>query len=375
MALKPRHWLLAMILICGTIAVVFLPPTGGWQQLERGRRHLAFLGGEVVRGHEELRALEQRDSLMATLSSTRPSNSGSYFLVDDGLPDAEQKLLVGGVSELLPESKGARSTSRYVLAVIVDSVETVGPREGRERWRSDIVYFLPEGTDSRSCLSVLRIGTLDMANFERGLANYPFARPALLGPCAYYAAFGKPGREVGAWLSRDRYAIAQLPEWTLGRRVRHVGASQPSYYYWRVRDYYRRMACAAGHRSCDDLIGSWKALRTTSPIYSGLNSYRGNGVNHSLGGQAGYFLSDLLLDIGREKFGRFWSSDLPVEQAFSEAVGKSLDDWTRAWVVRTYPKSRRYGPSLPLGTYVTSLLLASVCVVGICLFAGRRSVS
>ena len=374
MALKPTHWLIATILVCCTIAVVFLPPAVGRNRFSTRQRQLNFLRSEVLSAHRDLRVLEQRDSLMAILSSTRPTDSGGYFLVDPGLPDAERKLLVGGVAELLPKPAGARSTSRYVLAVIVDSVETLGSLGERKRRWSDLVYFLPEGTDSRSCLSILRLGRDDMRRFERGVATNPFARPALLGLCAYYAAFGKPGRDVGAWLLGDGYTMAQLPEWTLGGRVRHVGTSRV-YDYWFQPYYYTMLACAAGHRSCVDLVGSGKSLKTTSPIYSGLSFYRKNTVFHPLGPQAGYILSDLMLDIGSEKFGRFWSSDLPVERAFAEAAGRSLDDWIREWVVRTYSLPRRYGPSLPLGTYAMSLLIATVFVGGSCVLAGRRSAS
>ena len=39
----------------------------------------------------------------------------------------------------------------------------------------------------------------------------------------------------------------------------------------------------------------------------------------------------MVADIGPEAFQRFWSSSRPIEDAFREATGAELMEWTRAW--------------------------------------------
>jgi hypothetical protein len=99
-------------------------------------------------------------------------------------------------------------------------------------------------------------------------------------------------------------------------------------------------------------------------------SYR---YGHGLGPAAQEYLGDMVGRFGRERFERFWTSDAPLEEAFEEAMGMPLDQWTMQWA-RTYIGVPRTAGQLPWGSAVLSLVLAAALVGGAGLYAQRRQV-
>jgi hypothetical protein len=95
--------------------------------------------------------------------------------------------------------------------------------------------------------------------------------------------------------------------------------------------------------------------------------------NRSFTGVA-WFLSDLVRAQGRERFARFWRSELPVDSAFAAAFGEAIGDWTAQW-------QRTMLPRLPLGPTVGSasaglaLLLAGLAIALALVWVRRRQVA
>jgi hypothetical protein len=85
------------------------------------------------------------------------------------------------------------------------------------------------------------------------------------------------------------------------------------------------------------------------------------------------FLSDLLAEIGPERFAAFWRASGPFEEAFAGAVGTDLAEWTRRWAqahVGAGPPPSVVGAAA-LGTSVGAVIVFLAVAV---LVASRRRV-
>ena len=96
--------------------------------------------------------------------------------------------------------------------------------------------------------------------------------------------------------------------------------------------------------------------------------------DYPLGPRQPSFLSDLLIDMGPERFGRFWTSSGELEVAFEDAFGVAIENWTMQWARSQIGVPRR-GPSAPRGSVVLSLIVGVVFVGGGAAYASRREVS
>jgi hypothetical protein len=78
-------------------------------------------------------------------------------------------------------------------------------------------------------------------------------------------------------------------------------------------------------------------------------------------GASGY-LADMVAHFGRERFERFWTSDAPLEQAFEQAMGEPIEQYTMKWA-----QARVGVPDIGTRTRAAPALLAvvaSLVVVG-----------
>jgi hypothetical protein len=87
-------------------------------------------------------------------------------------------------------------------------------------------------------------------------------------------------------------------------------------------------------------------------------------------------LSDILADMGRERFQRFWSSDLGVEEAFVSEMSLYLEDWTVLWARRQLSSlpQRYYTRPGGLVSAAAALAIVAVCLGGAMAWATRRQV-
>ena len=94
---------------------------------------------------------------------------------------------------------------------------------------------------------------------------------------------------------------------------------------------------------------------------------------NALGWGARFFLADMVVEFGRDRFARFWTSDAPLEEAFEQAMETPLDEWTMRWARRYHGTPRTTG-RFSSGSVLLSLLLAGVFVGAAGVYSRRRQV-
>lgn len=190
-----------------------------------------------------------------------------------------------------------------------------------------------------------------------------------ISPCLLVAAFGPPGRGVGDWLAATRYASAQSNQWLQSSRASTAGRFAAPWVEWlnsAPRDNWfngvprwvntigalevgtgtmlpyemggaalhciagEEAACVTGvlHPALDFPLPDAMPVELTQDV---TRSSRALTTVESVRPPQRAFVSALITTFGREKFQRFWSSDLPLEQAFQAAFGESLGHWTARW--------------------------------------------
>jgi len=215
----------------------------------------------------------------------------------------------------------------------------------------------------------------------RGRPLYRPAAPALLGPCAYYARFGPPGRAVDEWLRHGGAALAitsptypppvrsrPMPDRGLGLFMLMEGSD-----WWSVDqrlDFPLALnACRDGHApSCRAFVmgprGGDRALQAL-----GVHSEQSWVVET----RTAMFLSDLLTAIGPERFAAFWGASGTLGEAFQTAVGADLATWTERWA-REHLGGRPSQPTVSVASLGISLGLVAVFLAIATLVAMRRRV-
>ncbi len=174
------------------------------------------------------------------------------------------------------------------------------------------------------------------------------ASDGVLGPCAFLVQFGLPGRAIRAHLDSIQWHTAAFARWTAA-----PDSAEPPRTPWTdlTRDGVRCLvrgdaACARAWRATPG-----RAREETPPEFAGpglpdsgltgpLPWYGVHGDSYGM--RQRLYFSDLVREVGPDRFAEFWRSDAPVETAFTQLLG--LDDraWTSRWLARTY---ERYAPS------------------------------
>lgn len=348
--------------------------------LQFARPTAAEATGRVLAAtNDRLRSLEIRDSVLA---ESRPTPATTLDVrIDDGIPASLRQQLDNGIRAKW-NALGAPAGTSVVAAVVLDTARKVHgyPRHPESlRGGQPITVFLPRQGDQR-CVAVLRwLTTPDRSTSRsRPLVLHALVSSetidALLGPCAYYARFGKPGPHVARWLNSARWQFARSTDWSAASPpwsdgsedsdsslLPQLGATKPG-----VREVAEPagVACVAGKsgRCVGALLrsrigrndSSWSATivnTSGAPIF---DFYRRSRT--MLGPAEGWILSDMVQTLGPQRFQRFWSSNAPVPQAFQEAAGVSLDSWVHMWALRTYgPVS--VGPRMSAASFASGSLL------------------
>ena len=92
-------------------------------------------------------------------------------------------------------------------------------------------------------------------------------------------------------------------------------------------------------------------------------------VSRGFGPAQLHFLADMLADIGPEVFQHFWSSNRPIEDAFREATGVELIEWTRGWA------HGNVGPvdGGPMPAVATVGMVSLLMLIGLAIGIGRAA--
>jgi hypothetical protein len=341
-----------------------------------------------------LRLLRLRDSLPQRADTRTADPRGRLRVVaDPGILARAVDVVVLLSEQSWDRSMPHETTISVVVAALID---TAGEVEGFRREAPSGIrtaYLVPTTEDETLCVRVVDFGGSELQAIADGRSPAVGAwRMASLrrgiGSCAYYAAFGVPGQDIARWLAAWRYLPIANADWT--------GAEPEERYTWLREDSERApwagrlwfdadfTGCAAGVLSRCQLavwntpgLGGWPAplARFDVPgvVFSGRYWSYGYRYGNGLGPAAAEYLGDMVGRFGRDRFQRFWSSDAPLEEAFHEAMGMPLDEWTMEWA-RRYVGVPRTAGHLPWGSAVLSLALAAVVVSAAGLYAVRRQV-
>ncbi|OLD04775.1 MAG: hypothetical protein AUI99_02355 [Gemmatimonadetes bacterium 13_1_40CM_3_69_22] len=397
MARELRWWLAAALLACGAVAMAYLPPRGAAR--EAGVRDEPFrqtparlraqaLAAQWRAANLALRLPEYRRRLQPELLRRRERDApGPTLLVEapDSLAAFAHEVLSPALDTVARHLR--LGVTKVSVGLVVDLRRTVSanPAETPTQDFAGPAYLFPDSSDRTTCVALipawLWTGTL--------LAVKPPARnPRVedwlrsgLGPCAFYAAYGAPGKGVRRWLTKRGYDLAGSPAWDGAppeRRESFVMYQDGTRWRWSWWSVYRfpvtAIACLGGRTMSCEAAVLWGAEETTDdspPQFLESDTrgwWRSQRVLYS-----DRYLAEVAREVGHDRFLRFWSSTEPVDTALAAALKMPVGEWTVRW-------QRRFVPRLPLGaapptsSAALGILLAGLAVVAVALGAVRRQV-
>ena len=384
MALNVRRWILAALVGCGLIFVAYqptgrLPEEGATPSfgprlgVTPERRRADALGSALARAHAQLAAAERRDTLRLAARG-RSSASPTLQIAFAASPAARRALeqaFAAVWNELAP-----LDTAAPVLVIVRNTYNIH-------------TYVLPNGTDGRTCVASLSLGW-QLRRLGRPQEEPPphdvivgFLRNTL-GACAYYASFGPPGPAIEQWLEARSFDLAGQATWASPPPPPPAAEASAATLFDalvsgsddRFRASFDALGCASGELGqCHQALFGVLATNPARyrPQMRGVVMdldffFEGRGF---YGGRT--YLADMVRDIGRERFMRFWRSALPPDSAFAEATGQPIEVWTARW-----QRARLHGMVLrnrvPLTSVLLSLLVAGVLIAGSSAAVTRRRV-
>ena len=393
MARELRWWLAAVLLACGAVALAYLPPRGAgrksrWRDESFGqtpaRLRVQALALQWRAADMALRLPQYRKRLQPELQRRRERDEpGPALLVEasDSLePFVRERLRA--VLDTVSRQLGLGVT-KVSVGLVVDPRRYVSAKAG-ETPSQDVAspaYLFPDSSDRTTCVALIPAW-----QWTRTLKGMVPARMedwlrTGLGPCAFYAAYGTPGRGVRHWLAKRGYDLARAPRWDREQleRPQYSFVMNEDETRWWWRSVYQfpvtAIGCMAGRTSsCRAAVLSGAEEWTGDSLPRFLQSdprgwWRGQRVLNS-----DRYLADVAREVGHERFLRFWNSPDPVDTALATALKMPVGEWTERWQRRFVPRLP-LGPAAPLSATVIGLVLGGAAVIAIALGAKHRQVS
>jgi hypothetical protein len=385
-----RRWVLIGLTACSVLALAYLPPrgvkSGGKSvfvgqslQATRARQYAQALAEKWRNADAAVRLLEDRQRVK------RDSFRASPTIVFRGatLPPNSVRN-VETVMDSVWRGLGLGETKVRVTLVIElqgpGSAETPTPLQDR------IAYLTPDSTDRTICMASLPAGsywTLFILG-KRDARHEGFGRfaqwlQAGLGPCAFYAAFGTPGRPVRNWLAARNWDVGLYlgSHGIAGERFSSLDLmGNPGFSGFWDAVYSlppATVACLAGrHSGCRAAVLAGAADEGAIPIPNViLVERRWWRVQHLLPGER--YLGDVARTVGRDRFLSFWTSGQPVDTALAAALKRPVGEWTADWE-RGFVRPIRLGPVPPLGSVAIALAIAALALALVAVTASRRQI-
>ncbi|PYO86220.1 MAG: hypothetical protein DMD68_00825, partial [Gemmatimonadetes bacterium] len=270
-----------------------------------------------------------------------------------------------------------------VVIVYIPMLRRSGAATPAEELAGGASYLLPDSTDRTTCGVLLpagywirnpvRTGRLErIEEFRESLKNS-------LGPCAFYAAYGNPGKPVRHWLANRNFDLALSPSWnapgSVERAMFWLTDYRTGHWWWEMiyRSPPSTVACLAGRpAACRQAVleGVEYGLEDSVPrvIAPRRRWWLGQGL---VPGER--YLGDVAREVGRDRFLRFWNSPQPVDTALAEALKAPVGRWTERWQRRFVPKVP-LGAAAPFSASLLALLLGLAAVASSAVTARRRQV-
>lgn len=394
MALGLTKWIWAAVLACGLVTLTLLSSPVGWLWGEYEPRETAeywelnrrsWSAQRTLRqALEYLTLLERRDSALAVVRSFgNEFQDHPVLLIDERLPESVRSATESVVSRQWQQIAQQPNGVAVVVSVLLDTTDKTLDVPRRLGLGVHLGYTLPT-RDNQVCFTIVNVGATRaqrlsvLAQEPAGaqateLTPLPTTAPELLGPCAYYGAFGMPGTDIESWLETVNHVPALLPTWVREPPFTDAAKTYRTRNTWsqesRIVDLY---PCASGeHARCKSAVLSGVPDYDSFRYPNQSGTKRPNGVvnatkfawapAHPLGLGVRSFLADLVTDMGQDRFARFWTSDEPVEIAFATAFGLPIEDWTMKWA-RDQVGTPLRGTATRPGALLQGFLLAALFV-------------
>ncbi|PYP16033.1 MAG: hypothetical protein DMD52_08590 [Gemmatimonadetes bacterium] len=392
MARELRWWLAAVLLACGAVAVAYLPPRGAARQAGLGdapirqtpaRLRAQALAAQWRVANLALRLPEYRKRLQPELLRRRERDEpGPALLIESS--ESLAPLVRERVRPVLDEVSRqlGLGVTKVSVGLVVDPRRYVSAKAAATPSQdfASPAYLFPDSSDRTTCVALIPAW-----EWTRTLAGMVPARiedwiRTGLGPCAFYAVYGAPGKEVRHWLAKRGYDLARVPFWDRERPERpqdsFVMYQNGTRWWWRSVYQFpvTAIGCMAGRTtSCRAAVLSGAAEWTGDSLPRFLESdprawWRGQRLLYS-----DRYLADVVREVGHDRFLRFWNSPDPVDTALAAALKMPVGEWTERWQRRFVPRLP-LGPAAPLSATVLGLLLGGAAVVVVALGATRRQV-
>lgn len=225
------------------------------------------------------------------------------------------------------------------------------------------------------CFTGRKLRNFETIDFEQlqGVADSQNRALRALGTCGFYAKYGVPGGPLSAWLAAGGYRYA---DFVFSDRFPRTGFISAKGRFGRNGQGIAlpKQACASGSKeACEMLFLQPFEAGPTARVYT-----RGNRhppvAAYSDGGHAWFdmaILGWLEQEYGEEAFAEFWSSELPVKEAFEAAYPVTLEIWMRDFTVRMIGPVQA-GPAPSSANVFGSLLFVAAGIL-FSLFVSRRS--
>jgi hypothetical protein len=390
-----KRWVLVGLAGCLALALAYLPPRGATAsrdsifvgQSVRGtpaRQRAQAVADEWRAVDGSLRLLRAREHFRAVAPSAWAGTSlvvvsesagvwaAAPRLADSAIHVAWQQLRLGEtkvrVAVILQLAAGSQDRDRPL------------PEEGRA------AYLTPDSTDRTTCIAVVSAGsywTRILTGDERAPRRVTFAAlvqslKAGLGPCAFYAAYGTPGKSVRSWLASRGWDLALTLD--AGQRGQQWGsviemADRRHPWFWDA--VYSlppsAVACLASRPDgCGAAVLAGASEDPAVPFPDIMRIDRRWGRVPRLV-EASRFLGDVAHEVGRDRFLSFWTSALPVDTALAATLKRPVGEWTAHWQ-SNFVHPIRLGPAPPLGSVAIALAMAALAVALVAVTASRRQV-
>ena len=388
MARGVRLWVGAVVLTCGIIATASLPFRGTrgtnrdavflsrLPQVTPARQRAQALADEWRGVQTASRLKEERLRLHARLATSNPESDRPFLIMPRADSATPLQALVAALVDSAWRALGLAET-KITVGVVLDRVEATDaslPLE--ESWGPS--YLLPDSANRTVCL----VRLVENAGWRRAVlrdsASTAWLRQWLkssLGPCAFVAAFGMPGRSVRSWLSGRGFDLALTSNWddsvtSGGRNASPLGYKGRWWWDYIYHQSFPAVAClaqrAAGCREAV-LAGTDVESERAAIVMTSRRFWR----RQRLFGGA-FYLSDVAREVGRDRFLEFWNSRLPVDTSLARALRRPVGEWTAVWQQRFLPADLRLGASAPAGASLLAAFLAVVAVAIVALTAWKR---
>ncbi len=372
MEMRPRFWLAGATGVCAIIAVTLLPPQPPEshrraQRLTPERVAAQSIGYQLTTARRQLAVLEKRDAVLSRLSRERTDPNEPVICAHSAFP---APLLEAMETELRAVWRRNTSSNGIRLAIDVDYVTD-------EQSRAGVWYLLPHATDGSTCLISVTAGRRQSVSLDEGvhpadlLELLGWANSISRGPCIFYAAFGTPGPDIERWLDSRDFAFARLADWDTGQQPSDergtpvgVGALLGLLRIRGTVGAWDAMACAGGRQErCRAIMLADAGSQLSSSRYNWEPRMPGYVAANSWGyvfrSATAYFLSDVVREVGVDRFKEFWTSDLPVDRAFASVVGRDIGEWTSDWLAERIGR-QDFGPGVRAGEVFVVILLAGI---------------